>query len=92
MDDFHDEKAALHNGATAADKPDNRDKEKERAILKACRWKNLSELRCLAESPGGFLTDSLRQQACKSVLSGSYISCRIKTNTSYRASFIRTLI
>lgn len=38
---------------------------KEHAILDACRWKNLDALRSLAESPGGFLTDRVRQQACK---------------------------
>lgn len=38
---------------------------KERAILEACRWRNLDALRALAESPGGFLTDKIRQQACK---------------------------
>ncbi|KAK0629773.1 rab-GTPase-TBC domain-containing protein [Bombardia bombarda] len=39
------------------------DRGKEHAILEACRWRNLGDLRALAESPGGLLTDSLRQQA-----------------------------
>lgn len=50
------EKTANHNDATS---------EKERAILEACRWRNLGDLRALAESPGGFLTDEIRQQACE---------------------------
>lgn len=37
--------------------------EKATNILEACRWRNLDALRLLAESPGGFLTDKIRQQA-----------------------------
>ena len=40
--------------------------EKEEAILKACQWRDLEALKVLAESPGGFMTDAIRQQACKS--------------------------
>jgi hypothetical protein len=40
--------------------------EKVQAIDEACRWRNLDQLRGLAESKGGFLTDDLRQQACMS--------------------------
>ncbi|KAK3352347.1 rab-GTPase-TBC domain-containing protein [Lasiosphaeria hispida] len=36
---------------------------KEHNILEACRRRNLGDLRILAESPGGFLTDKIRQQA-----------------------------
>ncbi|KAK3390473.1 rab-GTPase-TBC domain-containing protein [Podospora didyma] len=36
---------------------------KEEAILEACKWRNLDDLRRLAESPGGFLNDNIRQQA-----------------------------
>ncbi|KAF4984391.1 hypothetical protein FZEAL_414 [Fusarium zealandicum] len=32
-------------------------------ILEACKRKEISRLRCLAESPGGFLTDTLRRRA-----------------------------
>lgn len=39
--------------------------EKKEAILEACRTRDLDTLTALAESRGGFLTDSLRQQACK---------------------------
>ena len=42
------------------------DNEKKKAIiLEACRKGDLDALRALAESPGGFLADSIRQQACK---------------------------
>ncbi|KAK3688140.1 rab-GTPase-TBC domain-containing protein [Podospora appendiculata] len=36
---------------------------REHAILEACRWRDLRGLRALAEQPGGFLTDNIRQQA-----------------------------
>jgi len=39
--------------------------DKKQAILHACRTRDLARLRALAESPGGFLSDDLRQQACK---------------------------
>lgn len=39
---------------------------KARKILDACRRRDIDHLKGLAESQGGFLTDSLRQQACKS--------------------------
>lgn len=38
---------------------------KKEAILKACEDRDLAALRELAESPGGFLADSIRQKACK---------------------------
>ncbi|KAK4156230.1 rab-GTPase-TBC domain-containing protein [Chaetomidium leptoderma] len=58
MDEPHlNEKAANHNGVT-----DPADKKKT-AILNACRQRDLGALREHAESPGGFLTDSIRQQA-----------------------------
>ncbi|KAK3398661.1 rab-GTPase-TBC domain-containing protein [Sordaria brevicollis] len=37
--------------------------EKEEAILKACKRRDLTKLRELAESQGGFLNDEIRQQA-----------------------------
>lgn len=33
-------------------------------ILEACKWSDLSKLKALAESTGGFLTDDLRRLAC----------------------------
>lgn len=38
---------------------------KRSKILEACRRRDIEELQSLAESPGGFLTDGLRQQACE---------------------------
>lgn len=38
--------------------------EKEKAVREACKWKDLDQLRTLAESRGGFLFDEVRQQAC----------------------------
>lgn len=46
------------------------DHDKELLILDACRWRNLDQLRALAESPGGFLTDDLRREACKQPVIG----------------------
>ncbi len=46
------------------------DHEKELLILDACRWRNLDQLRALSESPGGFLTDDLRREACKEPVIG----------------------
>lgn len=37
--------------------------EKEEAVLKACKQRDLTKLRELAESQGGFLNDEIRQQA-----------------------------
>ena len=42
--------------------------DRERAIIDACKWRNLEQLRIIAESPGGFLTDNLRQLACKHLI------------------------
>lgn len=56
------------NGTPLGEKKSSRTNaagEKERAILKACKERNLSDLRALAESLGGFLTDSIRAQACE---------------------------
>ncbi|KAL2200395.1 rab-GTPase-TBC domain-containing protein [Corynascus similis CBS 632.67] len=39
------------------------DERKKTAILEACSCRDLDALRALAESPGGFLTDTIRQQA-----------------------------
>ena len=39
--------------------------EKEVAILKACQWRDIEALKGHAESPGGFMTDAIRQEACR---------------------------
>lgn len=56
---------ASSSAAPAPAPPPPLDEKKAQAILDACNCKNLGDLRVLAESPGGFLTDSLRQQACE---------------------------
>lgn len=38
---------------------------KEAKIRDACKRRDIQELQALAQSSGGFLTDELRQQACK---------------------------
>lgn len=48
--------------------PDAQFLKKKQAILEACERKDLDRLRFLAESPGGFLSDAIRQQTCKSWL------------------------
>ncbi|KAL2189526.1 hypothetical protein L209DRAFT_769652 [Thermothelomyces heterothallicus CBS 203.75] len=59
LEPSHDEKSTSRdNSAHGADR-------KKEVILKACSSRDLDALRALAESPGGFLTDSIRQQACK---------------------------
>lgn len=40
---------------------------KAREIIDACRRRDIEGLQALAESPGGFVTDNLRQQACELV-------------------------
>ncbi|KAL1869984.1 hypothetical protein VTK73DRAFT_2878 [Phialemonium thermophilum] len=39
------------------------DSKKVESILEACRWRDIGQLRALAESPGGLLSDNLREQA-----------------------------
>ncbi|KAK4126345.1 hypothetical protein N657DRAFT_662605 [Parathielavia appendiculata] len=53
----HDEKTANENGLSDAED------DKKDFILEACRQRDLDALRIIAQSPGGFLTDSIRQQA-----------------------------
>lgn len=50
---------------TTTASPNGTTEQKKAAILEACRHRDLGVLRALAESPGGFLTDGIRQQACK---------------------------
>ncbi|SPQ23720.1 80f825f7-5134-45c8-bb37-e3a80021d49e [Thermothielavioides terrestris] len=59
-----DEKTTNHNTrADGVDVADAAVDEKKKAILEACRRRDLDALRTLAESPGGFLSDNIRQQA-----------------------------
>ncbi|KAK3306629.1 rab-GTPase-TBC domain-containing protein [Chaetomium strumarium] len=57
MEPSRDKKTANHSNTTST-----ADKKKEE-LLEACRRRDLSALRALAESRGGFLADSIRQQA-----------------------------
>lgn len=41
---------------------------KTQDILEACRWRDISRLRSLAEAKGGFLSDALRRHACMLIL------------------------
>ena len=38
---------------------------KEQEIIDACRRRDIEALQALADSPGGFISDELRQQACE---------------------------
>lgn len=40
---------------------------KAQEIVEACRRRDIEGLQALAESPGGFIKDELRQQACEFV-------------------------
>lgn len=66
------------DGPSAVEKTDMLDKagvfeydkisEREHEILEACRLGDLEKLRDIAESPGGFMMDRLRQSACKCLI------------------------
>lgn len=43
---------------------------KESQILDACQRRDIQALQALAESPGGFVTDEIRQRACEFVQLG----------------------
>lgn len=49
--------------------------EKEARILDACERRDIEDLQALAQSSGGFLTDELRRQACKSISTSSHPVC-----------------
>ena len=71
VDEEFNEKSSHHTSSSfpqlTASRESLTDAESKKAheILDACRWRNISQLQALAESRGGFLTDILRQQACK---------------------------
>jgi hypothetical protein len=46
--------------------------QKASEIFEACKWRDTTRLRLLAESPGGFLADECRRVACKVVFSYLY--------------------
>lgn len=49
----------------AKDKNAQAEELKAREIIDACRRRDIEGLQALAESPGGFIRDELRQQACE---------------------------
>ncbi|KAF4465209.1 TBC domain-containing [Fusarium albosuccineum] len=55
--------SSSHEGAGADANDDVLSSPKAAEILDACRWKDISRLRALAEAQGGFLCDALRRQA-----------------------------
>jgi hypothetical protein len=55
-----DEKTAHYSGTS-----DAAEDKRKGIILQACRQRDLDALRDIAQSSGGFLTDTIRQQACK---------------------------
>ncbi|KXX82128.1 GTPase-activating protein gyp10 [Madurella mycetomatis] len=69
---------ANHNGTI---------EQKRAAILEACRRRDLSALRALAESPGGFLTDSIRQQAWPVLLGIPLIDGKTEPDADEAASW-----
>lgn len=79
MDDDKFDEPTIVEKTSLLDKADvfeyDKISERERDILESCSRRDLDKLRCIAESPGGFVTDRLRQSACK------YISHSIYTLT-----------
>lgn len=49
-----------------------KDDQKEHKILEACKRRDVEELQLLAGSPGGFMNDEVRQEACE-LRSGPYL-------------------
>lgn len=56
--------------------PDMLSHPKAADIIEACEWRDIGRLRSLAEAHGGFLSDTLRRQAC-SLLPSVYTPCFI---------------
>lgn len=55
LDERDEEKKKLHRATS----------EKTGKILDACKWKDVTRLRALAESPAGLVSDALRREACE---------------------------
>lgn len=60
--------------------PQPRRDPKEDVILDACRRRDIAELQFLAESPGGFLTDQLREEACEFL--ATYLTSHHQANST----------
>lgn len=63
-DDPLDSAAAVADEKPGQSPESTADPEKTAAIVEACRWRDLSRLRDLAQSGGGLLSDDLRREAC----------------------------
>ncbi|RBR22796.1 uncharacterized protein FIESC28_04359 [Fusarium coffeatum] len=58
----------VNTSTDVSQEPDVLSNPKAAEIIEACKWKDISRLRSLAEAPGGFLSDTLRRQAWPIVL------------------------
>lgn len=56
-----------NSNKNVSEEPDILSHPKAEKILEACKWRDIGRLKALAEAHGGFLSDTLRRQACKSV-------------------------
>lgn len=63
----HDPSRSPRSSAKITDSNAELQEVKAREIIDACRRRDIESLQALAESPGGFITDELRQQACELV-------------------------
>lgn len=62
--DAQDPKKASRTNSTTPEKPTFNFK-KANKILDACRYRDVAQLKELALSEGGFLSDGLREEACE---------------------------
>ncbi|KAK4204119.1 putative TBC1 domain family member 20 [Triangularia verruculosa] len=76
MVDVHEKVVKIEdaNDEKPANPKDESLEEKKREILEACEKRDFAALRALAASPGGFLTDTIRQQAWPVLLGLSPLS------------------
>ncbi|KAH7198607.1 rab-GTPase-TBC domain-containing protein [Fusarium flagelliforme] len=58
----------VNTSTDVSQEPDVLSNPKAAEVIEACKWKDISRLRSLAEAPGGFLSDTLRRQAWPIVL------------------------
>lgn len=57
----------VNTNKDVSEEPDVLSHPKAEKILEACKWRDIGRLRALAEAHGGFLSDTLRRQACMSI-------------------------
>lgn len=61
----HDSLKSPQSQAEGTDSNARLEELKAQEIIDACRRRDIEALQALAESPGGFIRDELRQQACE---------------------------